>query len=104
MHNITMATPKYKKMFDEMMEKNKALFAEYCDLQAKYDGHPKKYAEELSEMQRKVLRVIKSTENGLCARTETTGRGNYSTALADKFWEEVRAVFPRVEDYIETTF
>ena len=96
-----MATPKYKKMFDEMMEKNKDLFAQYNEVQDNYDKNPKKYAEELSEMQRKVLRVIKNTENALCSRTENTGHGNYSTALADKFWEEVRAVFPRVEDYIE---
>ncbi len=88
-------------MFEEMMVANKELFSEYNELLAKYDANESKYAQELSDMQRKVLRVIKSTENGLCARSETTGRANYSRALADKFWEEVRAVFPRVEDYIE---
>jgi hypothetical protein len=96
-----MATPKYKKMFEEMLQSNKQLFADYNELLAKYDSDNTRYAQELSEMQRKLLRIIKNTENGLCARTENTGRGNYSTALADKFWNEVRTLFPRVEDYIK---
>ena len=96
-----MATPKYKKMFDEMLITNKKVFEEYNELLNKYDLDNKTYAHELYDLQNRVLRIIKHTENGLCSRSETTGHANYSTALADKFWEEVRKVFPRVEDYIE---
>ncbi len=96
-----MTTPKYKRMFEDMLQTNRQLFSDYNELLKKYDLDKSKYAQELLDMQRKVLRAIKHTENGLCARTENTGRANYSTALADKFWDEVRVVFPRVEDYIE---
>ena len=98
-----MATPKYKLLFDEMLTTNKDLFDAYEALLKNYDKSPKKFANETSEMQFKLLRVIKKTEDKLCARTENTGRGVYSTALADKFWEEIRSKFPRIDEYIETS-
>ncbi len=60
-----MATPKYKLLFDEMLTANKELFDSYESLLKNYDKSPKKFANETSEMQFKLLRVIKKTEDKL---------------------------------------
>lgn len=96
-----MATPKYKKLFDDMYEINKTLFDEYALLLEQYDGDKKRYASSVIDVQNKLLRVIKKTEDRLCMRSETTGHANYSFALAEKYWEEVRARIPRIDEYIE---
>lgn len=84
-----------------MYEINKTLFDEYALLLEQYDGDKKKYAPSVIDVQNKLLRVIKKTEDRLCMRSETTGHANYSFALAEKYWEEVRARIPRIDEYIE---
>lgn len=96
-----MAVPKYKKLFDEMYDLNKALFEEYSAVLENYDKDKKRYAGDAIELQNKLLRLLKKTEDRLCMRSETTGHANYSLALAEKFWEEVRSRVPRIDDYIE---
>lgn len=96
-----MAIPKYKKLFDEMYDLNKALFDEYEAMLGKYDKDKKAYASSAVDLQNKLLRLLKKTEDRLCMRSETTGHANYSLALAEKFWEVVRARVPRIDDYIE---
>lgn len=84
-----------------MYDLNKALFEEYETMLEKYDKDKKTYASEAIDLQNKLLRLLKKTEDRLCMRSETTGHANYSLALAEKFWEEVRTRVPRIDDYIE---
>jgi hypothetical protein len=96
-----MAIPKYKKLFDEVYSLNKSLFEEYLAVLENYDRDKASYASLAVDLQNKLLRLLKKTEDRLCMRSETTGHANYSLALAEKFWEEVRAKVPRIDDYIE---
>ena len=58
-----MAVPKYKKLFDEMYDLNKALFEEYSATLENYDKDKKRYAGEAIELQNKLLRILKKTED-----------------------------------------
>jgi hypothetical protein len=84
-----MTTPKYKKQYIEMIEKNKDLFESL-----------KKYipsSVEFKEVQSKVLRIIRKNEDKLCSKTENTQYSSYSVGLADKFMEEVRVNYPEID-------
>ncbi len=56
-----MTTPKYKKMFEDMLQTNKQLFSDYNELLAKYDLDKSKYAQELSDMQRILFGKLKNS-------------------------------------------
>ncbi len=84
-----MATPKYKKQYQEMIKYNKALFDSLKDTDRK--------TEEFRDIQKKVLRVIGQNENLLCSKTETTRYSSFSTNLSDMFWKEIRADYPEVD-------
>lgn len=95
-----MATPKFKKQIETMLAENKDLFSEYEKLEENYAKNPSKYKEELGEMRRKLLRIMRKHEDRLCARTENTKYANYSENLAMLFWQDIRAIFPNVEKTI----
>jgi len=83
-----------------MLEENKTLFAEYEKLEENYAKKPAQYKEELGEMRRKLLRVMRKHEDRLCAKTENTKYANYSENLAMLFWQDIRVMFPNVEKSI----
>ncbi len=91
-----MATPKYKKQFDEMLTIHKASFAKYEQMQAQVDNKEKVDDEEFENLRQQLYRTIRKNEDKLCARSENTKYLMYSQGLADKFWEEVRTRFPKL--------
>lgn len=84
-----------------MLVENKKLFEEYIALEEAYKKSPSKHKEELGEMRRKLLRVMRKHEDRLCARTENTKFANYSENLAVLFWQEIRTMFPDVEKSLD---
>ncbi len=92
---VTMALPKFEKQYMEMIELNKSAFEELKEK----GKNPK--SEEFAEIQRKIIRIVRRTEDRLCSKTENARYGSFSTNLADKFWEKVRESYPEV-DYAES--
>ncbi len=82
-----------------MLLANKELFEKYILLEATYKKD-KAVKDELKQIKEQVLRVIQRNENKLCARSENTNHGMFSTGLADKFWTEVRQEFPCIDDSV----
>lgn len=92
-----MAT-KYKEYFDRMVALNKDQFRQFEEIHAKYDLEPAKWKAEFDQKGEKILDTIRQWENKLCSQSEKGGYGVYSGKLAEKFWGEVRAKFPRIDD------
>lgn len=90
---------KYKKQIEEMMLAHKELFEKFQTLHNNYTADPKKWQEKYNEEGREVFMLLKRWENNLCAKSESSRYGKFSNKLADKFWEEVRSIFPKI-DYI----
>lgn len=86
-----MATPKFEKQYEEMIKINKSLFEE---LKQK-SSNPK--SDEFAEVQRKTIRIIRKNEDKLCSKSENAHYGNFSTNLAERFWDKVRENYPEVD-------
>ena len=90
--------PKYQQYFQEMIEYNQDLFTSFKNLQEKYQKDPALYQDEFNEVGEKILRIVRRYENMLCGKSENSGFGKYSTNLSDKFWHEVRAYLPQIDN------
>ena len=80
-----------------MLEKEKALFDKFRIIHNKYALNPKENEAKFTEIGQKVQPVIRKYENILCGKSENTGYGAYSSSLAQKFQDEVRRVFPKID-------
>jgi len=84
-----MALPKFKIQYDLMLENNSEIFEAL--------KKAKRGTTEFKEAQRAALRIVRKNEDILCKRTENTKFTNFSTGLADKFMEIVRADYPEID-------
>jgi len=89
---------KYKKHFQTMISENEYLFGEFKTLHDQYAENPKQWKEEFDMKGQKILRIIRNYEDSLCSKSENSGFGKFSTNLSEKFWEEVRAYLPKIDD------
>ena len=91
-----MAT-KYKKFFDDMYASHQELFDGFSDVHEKYMADPDKYQNIYNEEGEKILPIIRKYENLLCNTSESSRYGKFSANLADKFKDEIRKHFPRID-------
>lgn len=90
---------KYKQAVNEMIEQNKSVFDEFQKLHDEYALNPDNLQEKYNEEGKIVMDLVRKYEDRLCGNTEKSGYGNYSGNLAEKFQQEVRRRFPKI-DYI----
>lgn len=90
---------KYKKQIEEMMLMHQELFTKFRELHDNYALDPKQWQNQYNEEGREVMALLRRWENNLCAKSESGRYGKFSDKLADKFWNEVRMIFPKI-DYI----
>lgn len=88
---------RYKEYVKKMIEENPKLFGEFRTLHDKYSNEQEKYQEEYNLIGEKIQEVIKEYENRVCANTERGMYSHYSGNLAEKFQNEIRAVFPMID-------
>lgn len=87
----------YQKAFQTMLEQNKALFDQFREIHDGYTTDPATWKGMFNEVGAQVVDIIRDAERRLCAQM---GKGQYSKFtqnLSDKFWGEVRAVFPKID-------
>ncbi|HVA96642.1 MAG TPA: hypothetical protein VND99_03225 [Candidatus Acidoferrales bacterium] len=90
---------KYKQQVSDMLSAHEPLFAEFKKIHDEYVKDPKKWQEEFNEIGMQITPIIRRWENSLCARSESGKYGSFSSKLADKFREEIKLHFPKI-DYI----
>ncbi len=88
---------KYKEYFLRMIEENKDAFEKFKVLHANYDLDDTKYQDEFNREGEKILNIAHDWENRLCKHSESSGYGNYTTGLAEKFQAELRTLFPLID-------
>lgn len=81
-----------------MCEENKLLFDEFKKYHDILDLNNISVRNKFNELGQKVLRVVRRYENELCAKSENSGFGRYSENLSEKFWQEVRTYFPKIDN------
>lgn len=89
---------KYKQYFEEMIMQNKEAFDAFKKLHDNYVKDPKKWQKEFEESRSEMTLLIQRHVNRLCMKMESGKYGKFSSGLADKFWEEVRLYFPKIDE------
>ncbi|MGI5828187.1 MAG: hypothetical protein ACOX6V_04185 [Patescibacteria group bacterium] len=92
-----MAKAKYKQYFEEMFTQNRELFMRFKFLCDDYGKNKQKYKEQFDREGKIILEIVKDWEARLCGHMEKGDNAVFSSNLADKFWEEVRAYFPYID-------
>jgi len=90
-------TTKYKEYFDRMITSHKREFDEFRALHDEYALNPRHLQEKYNKEGEKILAIIRLWENKLCMQSEKGGYGAYTPKLAEKFKDEIRKVFPQID-------
>ena len=97
--NIKIATfnmTKYRQYFQRMIEANRQAFDSFTKLHFEYSMDPDTHQETFNREGEKILVIIREWESKLC-RTQEKTYSQYAGRLADKFWEEVRGHYPKID-------
>ena len=87
---------KFKEYFQMMLTDNKETFENFKDIHDHYVMEPLKYQKIFNDYGREILEIVQDYENRLCAKSESSAYGRFSTALADKFRQEVKKYIPKI--------
>lgn len=90
---------KFKQVYDLMIEQNKVAFEEFKKLHDNFVTDPKKYQEQFNREGYDIQDIIRKYENILCGKSENGGYGKFSANLAEKFHQEIKKDFSKI-DYI----
>lgn len=93
---------KYKEYFKKMCEENKKVFDEFLYIHNLYKENKKTNQVVFNEQGMVVRRIIEDWDKRLCNTMEKGNNATYSQKLSEKFWGEVRILFPLI-DFVGAT-
>ena len=88
---------KYQTIFARMLDENKELFDNFTQVHEAYILNPDANKARFNTLGREVMDVIRSYERILCGKTESGQYGKFSSNLSQKFWDEVRKVYRKID-------
>lgn len=93
---------KYKEYFKKMCEENKKVFDDFLFIHNLYKENKKANQVIFNEQGMAVRRIIEDWDRRLCNTMEKGNNASYSARLSEKFWGEVRTLFPLI-DFVGAT-
>ena len=88
---------KYQTVYIRMAEENKELFDNFRAVHDAYVVNPDANKARFNEIGSELMDIIRSYERILCGKTESGQYGKFSSNLSQKFWDEVRKVYPKID-------
>lgn len=82
-----------------MLTNEKDLFDSFTKLHMQYSLDQDNMQDEFNKKGTKVVEVIREWENKLCSTSDKAGYGSYTSNLSEKFWSEIRKIYPLI-DYV----
>lgn len=92
----------YQKYFQLMLEENKELFDNFKGVHDAYVLNPQLNQAKFNDIGREVVDVIREYERKLCGNMNSGSYGAFSSNLSQKFWDEIRKVFRKI-DFVGAT-
>ena len=89
--------PKFRDYFNQMFADNRELFLQFKLLNDDFGKDRKKYAQQFNQVGAQVVPIVREWEKRLCGHMEKGENATFSSKLADKFREEVKAYFPYID-------
>jgi hypothetical protein len=93
---------KYKEYFKKMCDENKKVFDDFLFIHNLYKENKKANQVIFNEQGMAVRRIIEDWDRRLCNTMEKGNNATYSARLSEKFWGEVRTLFPLI-DFVGAT-
>ncbi len=87
----------YQTAFQNMLEQNKDLFEKFQAVHDAYVMNPDINKAKFNELGREVTDVIREYERKLCAQMGKGQFSKFTQNLSEKFWGEVRKVYPKID-------
>jgi hypothetical protein len=91
-----MAAPKFKEFYELMFKQNQEDFDNFKKVHDGFVKDPEKWKRKFNELGRDIQDIIRTYENRLCRQSEGAGNSKFTTALAEKFNQEVKTHFPKI--------
>lgn len=88
---------KYQATVAKMVEENKELFENFGDIHREYALDPRQWQKLFNQYGGEVVEIIREYERRLCANMATGKYGQFSANLSEKFWAEVKKIFPKID-------
>jgi hypothetical protein len=88
---------KFKQTYKAMVQAHPQLFAEFKVIHDHYVQDRKAWSAAFHEKGAKVVEVIREYERRLCSAMERGNYAQYSSKVAEKFWNEIKKEFTRIE-------
>jgi hypothetical protein len=88
---------KYKEIVQVMMDENQELFNNFKEIHDEYALDPGKWQKIFNDYGREVQDQMRIYERRLLTKMSTGKYGQFSTQVSDKFWSEVRKIFPKID-------
>ncbi len=80
-----------------MVDQNKELFENFRAIHDAYIINPEANKAKFNEVGSEILDIIRHYETVLCGKTENGGFGKFSSNLSQKFWDEVRKSYSKID-------
>lgn len=87
----------YQKFFQLMLAENKDLFETFKSIHDAYVLNPQVNQAKYNDIGREVVDMIHQYERKLCGNMNSGAYGSFSQNLSQKFWDEVRKVFKKID-------
>lgn len=93
----TYGMQKYQTIFARMLDENKELFDNFTAVHEAYILNPEMNKARFNEVGAEVMDVAREYERILCGKTESGQYGKFSSNLSQKFWDEVRKMYRKID-------
>lgn len=80
-----------------MVEENKDLFDNFKNVHDAYVLNPEVNQERFNAIGKDVVDVIREYERKLCGNMNSGSYGAFSQNLSQKFWDEIRKVYKKID-------
>lgn len=87
----------YQQTFQTMLAANQAVFDEFKEIHDKFASSPQEWKEQFNQSGSRIVDIIRDYERRLCSQMGKGQYGKFSHNLSEKFWNEVRKVFPKID-------
>ncbi|OGG09561.1 hypothetical protein A2154_01380 [Candidatus Gottesmanbacteria bacterium RBG_16_43_7] len=88
---------KFEMIYEQMLAENSDLFASFKNIHDAYAINPQMNQSKFNTIGREIIEVIRNYERILCGKTESGQYGKFSPKLSERFWQEVRKNYPKID-------
>ena len=92
----------YQKFFQQMIDDNKELFDNFTSVHEAYVLNPELNQQRFNQIGGEVVDLIHEYERKLCGNMNSGAYGAFSSNLSQKFWDEIRKVYKKI-DFVGAT-